>query len=158
LRAARPANRPMLPATVASLLLLPLLTPTVLHAQTEATLQEVTVSGAREAGYRARTARVAGFDDAPPRDIPAAVSRVTRERLDDQQARLLSDVIKNDASVGENYAPVGYYENINIRGVPLDLATGYQINGMTSVGEQNVMLENKERVEILKGLAGLQAG
>lgn len=158
-RAARPANRPMLPATLASLpLLLPMLAPTALQAQTETTLQEVTVSGAREAGYRARTARVAGFDDAPLRDIPAAVSVVTRERLDDQQARLLSDVIKNDASVGENYAPVGYYENVNIRGVPLDLATGYQINGMTSVGEQNVMLENKERVEILKGLAGLQAG
>lgn len=125
---------------------------------TTATLQEVTISGALDTGYRARTARVAGFDDVPLRDIPASVSVITRERLDDQQARLLSDVVRNDASVGDNYTPVGYYENVNIRGVPLDLATGYQINGMSSVGEQNVMLENKSRVEILKGLAGLQAG
>ncbi len=149
-----PFRMPGTPALAA----LPLALSQIVCAQAQTTLDEVTVSGARESGYRANTARVAGFDDVPMRDIPAAVTVVTRARLDDQQARLLSDVVKNDASIGENYAPVGYYENFNIRGVSLDLATGYQINGLSSVGEQNVMLENKERIEILKGLAGLQAG
>ncbi len=83
---------------------------------------------------------------------------VTRQLLDDQGARVLSDVVKNDASIGEDYAPVGYYGDFEIRGFPIDLATGLQINGMTVAGEQDVPLENKERVELLKGIAGLESG
>ena len=71
---------------------------------------------------------------------------------------LLSDVVKNDASVGEDYAPVGYYGDYQIRGFPLDLATGLEINGMTIAGEQDVPLENKESVEFLKGIAGVESG
>jgi outer membrane receptor protein involved in Fe transport len=40
----------------------------------------------------------------------------------------------------------------------IDLATGLEINGMTIAGEQDVPLENKERVEILKGIAGVESG
>ncbi|MGA3264713.1 MAG: TonB-dependent siderophore receptor, partial [Terracidiphilus sp.] len=69
-----------------------------------------------------------------------------------------SDVVKNDASIGEDYAPVGYYGNYEIRGFPIDLATGLEINGMTIAGEQDVPLENKERVELLKGIAGVESG
>ena len=54
---------------------------------------------------------------------------VTRAVLSDQVARVLSDVVKNDASIGEDYAPVGYYGDFEIRGFPIDLATGLQING-----------------------------
>ena len=71
---------------------------------------------------------------------------------------MLSDVVKNDASVGEDYAPVGYYGDFQIRGFPIDLATGLKINGMTIAGEQDVPLENKERVELLKGIAGVESG
>ena len=71
---------------------------------------------------------------------------------------MLSDVVKNDASIGEDYAPVGYYGDYEIRGFPIDLATGLEINGMTIAGEQDVPLENKERVEFLKGIAGVESG
>ncbi|EJL84957.1 TonB-dependent siderophore receptor [Herbaspirillum sp. CF444] len=108
--------------------------------------------------YRARSSNIAGFGETPLLDTPASVAVVTEAQLKDQQARLLSDVIKNDASIGENYAPVGYYENISVRGFPLDLASGYRINGLSVVGEQNIALENKEQVEIIKGLSGLQGG
>src|SRR6266581_3796049 len=40
----------------------------------------------------------------------------------------------------------------------MDLATGLQINGMTIAGEQDVPLENKDRVEIVKGIAGVESG
>lgn len=106
----------------------------------------------------ARSAAIAGFDDAPLLDTPASVSVVTAQQMRDQQSRLLSDVIKNDASIGENYAPVGYYENFSIRGFTLDPASAYRVDGLTVAGEQTVALENKERVEFLKGVAGLQAG
>jgi iron complex outermembrane receptor protein len=86
------------------------------------------------------------------------VSTVTGAVMSDQVSRVLSDVVKNDASVGEDYAPVGYYGDFTIRGFPIDLATGLQINGMTVAGEQDVPLENKERVEIVKGIAGIESG
>lgn len=118
----------------------------------------VTASGNSGQGSRARAASVAGFDDAPLLDTPASVAVVTKDQIANQQSRLLSDVVKNDASIGENYAPVGYYENFAIRGIALDPASAYRIDGLTVAGEQNIALENKERVEFLKGVAGLQAG
>lgn len=123
-----------------------------------ATLPAIAVSGARGNALRARTASVAGYDDAPLHDTPASVSVVTRALLDDQQAKRLSDVVKNDASVSNAYAPVGYFEGFTIRGFPVDLASAIRIDGLTVSGEQNVPLENKERVEILKGLAGIDSG
>ena len=53
---------------------------------------------------------------------------------------------------------MGYYGDYEIRGFPIDLATGLEINGMTIAGEQDVPLENKERVEFLKGIAGVESG
>ena len=92
------------------------------------------------------------------KETPLSATVVTRELLNDQVARLLSDVVKNDASIGEDYAPVGYYGDYEIRGFPIDLATGLEINGMTIAGEQDVPLENKESVEFLKGIAGVESG
>jgi iron complex outermembrane receptor protein len=94
----------------------------------------------------------------PIKDWPLAVSIVTRGLLSDQVSRLLSDVIRNDASVGDDYVPVGYYGDYQIRGFPLDLATGLEVNGMTIAGEQDVPLENKEQVEFLKGIAAVESG
>jgi iron complex outermembrane recepter protein len=91
-------------------------------------------------------------------ETPLSATVVTRELLNDQGARVLSDVVKNDASIGEDYAPVGYYGDFEIRGFAIDLATGLQVNGMTIAGEQDVPLENKDRVEFLKGIAGVESG
>jgi iron complex outermembrane recepter protein len=124
----------------------------------DATLGTVTVLGQETTDYQAKNAAVAGFDNAPLLDTPASVAVITEARLKDQQARLLSEVLKNDASVGDSYAPVGYYENFVIRGFALNPASSYKINGRTITGEQNVALENKQQVEVLKGLAGLQSG
>src|SRR5579863_2085898 len=91
-------------------------------------------------------------------ETPLSVTVAPRALLNDQVARVLSDVVKNDASIGEDYAPVGYYGDFEIRGFPIDLATGIEVNGLTIAGEQDVPLENKERVEFLKGIAGVESG
>jgi iron complex outermembrane recepter protein len=98
------------------------------------------------------------LDGAQLSETPLSATVVTRDLLSDQAARVLSDVVKNDASVGEDYAPVGYYGDFQIRGFPIDLATGLKVNGMTIAGEQDVPLENKESVELLKGIAGVESG
>ena len=105
-----------------------------------------------------RLLRWARWTAQPLKETPLSATVVTRDLLNDQVARLLSDVVKNDASIGEDYAPVGYYGDYEIRGFPIDLATGLEINGMTIAGEQDVPLENKQSVEFLKGIAGVESG
>jgi len=121
-------------------------------------LPAVQVQGQQESGYRTDTASVGGFSEAPLLDTPASITVINAALIKDQQARLLSEVLRNDASVGDSYAPIGYYENFVVRGFSLNAASSYKINGRTITGEQNVALENKQQVEVLKGLAGLQSG
>lgn len=118
----------------------------------------VVVRGETADNYLPQSITVGTLDGAPLKEAPLSVSVVTRDLLSDQVSRLLSDVVKNDASVGNDYVPVGYYGVYEIRGFPIDLATGLEINGMTIAGEQDVPLENKESVEILKGIAGVESG
>ena len=118
----------------------------------------VEVHGEVTDDYLSGAATAASLDGALLKETPLSVTSVSRAVLSDQVARVLSDVVKNDASVGEDYAPVGYYGDFEIRGFPIDLATGLQINGMTIAGEQDVPLENKESVEFVKGIAGLESG
>ena len=92
------------------------------------------------------------------KNTPASISVLDRGLLDQRVVRSLSELATNDASLGDSYAPVGYYQNIAIRGFALDTATGYRFNGLTIAGEQRLALENVQQVEILKGQAGLAAG
>jgi iron complex outermembrane receptor protein len=118
----------------------------------------VVVRGQTKDDYLPAAVSVGTLDGATLKETPLSATVVTRDLLNDQNARLLSDVVKNDASIGEDYAPVGYYGDYEIRGFPIDLATGLEIDGMTIAGEQDVPLENKERVEFLKGIAGVESG
>lgn len=102
--------------------------------------------------------KIEGFGTDNLQKTPASVSVVTSDVIADQHARVLTDVVKNDASVGDGYAAIGYYPNFVSRGFTLDLASSYLINGHSIRGEQNVPLENKERVEILKGISAIQSG
>ena len=117
----------------------------------------VVVHGDVKDDYLSNSITAGTLSGLPLSETPLSALAITEEQLSDQQARLLSDVVKNDASVGEDYAPVGYYGDYEIRGFPIDLATGLEINGMTIAGEQDVPLENKERVEIVNGIAGAKA-
>jgi iron complex outermembrane receptor protein len=126
--------------------------------QVQTVTTTVVVHGEAKDDYLPDAVSVGTLDGATLKETPLSATVVTRDLLNDQAARLLSDVIKNDASIGEDYAPVGYYGDYEIRGFPIDLATGLEINGMTIAGEQDVPLEAVERVEFLKGIAGVESG
>lgn len=98
------------------------------------------------------------FGSADWKNTPASVNVLDSAFLDRLQVRTLSELARHDASLGDSYAPVGYYQNIAIRGFALDPATGYRFNGLSIAGEQRLALENVQQVEILKGEAGLAAG
>ena len=105
-----------------------------------------------------RAAGLDGWGNAALRDTPASIRVIGRQQLDDRQIRSLSELAREDAALGDNYAPVGYYQDIAIRGYALDLGTGYRGNNLTLTGEQAIALEDKQQVEVLKGLAGVSAG
>ncbi|POF90228.1 MULTISPECIES: TonB-dependent siderophore receptor [Pseudomonas] len=148
--------RPRLPLSLLSLGLALHSGQALADGVTLAPLQVTDVSASD--GYQVRQAQVGGWQPAALLDTPASISVFSQQLLEDRQVRKLSEVLQSDASVGESYAPIGYYENFNVRGFELNAASSYKINGQTIAGEQNVALENKQQVELLKGLSGLQSG
>ncbi|HZX28739.1 MAG TPA: TonB-dependent receptor plug domain-containing protein, partial [Telluria sp.] len=125
------------------------------HAQTAApqAMSEVVISGAR-AGHAA----IGGFADTPLLQTPASVNVISREQIADLQIRNTTDAMRYDASVGDAYNAVGYAEQFSIRGFALDNTSSYRKDGLAIPADTQIPLENKERIEILKGLSGLQAG
>jgi iron complex outermembrane receptor protein len=131
------------------------------HAQSTApaadpTLPEVVVSANRVAP--ANRASVAGFGETPLLETPASVSVFTQEQMQDFRIRSTTDASRFDASVSDSYNAVGYAEQFSIRGFALDNNYSYRKDGLAIPADTQIPLENKERIEILKGLAGFQAG
>lgn len=125
------------------------------------TLPTIDVHAAATDGYHAADSQLdtfGSFGSAALHDTPAAITVITRAQIDDRQPRTLSELVRGDSAINDNYAPAGYYQDVSIRGFPLDLATGFRFNGMIMSAEQLQALEGKERVEVLKGLGGLEAG
>ena len=130
-------------------------------AQSETQLSPVVVTGEKGTGYVAKRAMIGGpggTEEVELKDVPASINVLTKDLLDDRQVKLISEAARTDASIGDYYATLGYYENLSIRGFPLDLATSFRMNGMALTGEQNFAFENKDRVEILKGVSAMQVG
>ena len=134
----------------------------LVHAEDEnkvSQLETITVNAqAAESVYFQPKVNLSGFTQQNIAEIPASIHAVTAERIADQHAKTLTDVVKNDAAVGDGYAPIGYYSNFMMRGFALNLGSSYLLNGNLLRGEQNVALENKEQVEILKGISAIQSG
>ena len=124
----------------------------------ESNRKVVIVNGGPPDDYKPAAAMIGNLSNQPLQELPVSALVVTRSLMDDQQSRLLSEVARNDASVGEDYAPVGWYQDFEIRGFPLDLASAIKINGLAAAGEQLVALENKDSVEFLKGVDGVEVG
>lgn len=122
----------------------------------DANMAEVVVSASKLAAPN--RASVAGFSDAPLLQTPASVSVLNREQMQDLQIRSTSDAMKFDASVSDAYNAVGYAEQFSIRGFTLDNNSSYRKDGLAIPGDTQIPLENKERIEVLKGLSGFQAG
>jgi iron complex outermembrane receptor protein len=103
-------------------------------------------------------ASVAGFGEASLFDTPASVVAIGREQMQDLSIRTTTDAMAFDSSVSDSYNAVGYAEQFSIRGFKLDNNSSYRKDGLIIPADAPIPLENKERLEILKGLAGLQAG
>lgn len=119
----------------------------------EAALRPITITGSS-----ARPADVTGFGDFPLRDVPVQATVIGREQIEAAGARRLADLAQFDASVTDAYNAGGYWDFLSIRGFTLDNRFNYRREGLPVNAETSIPLDNKERVEILKGTSGIQAG
>ena len=104
------------------------------------------------------SADVSGFGDIPLRELPLAATVIDSQQLQDSGARRLADLTAFDASVSDAYNSAGYWDFLTIRGFTLDNRFNYRRDGLPINAETSIALDNKERVEILKGTSGIQAG
>lgn len=130
------------------------------HAQTaSAELAPVNVIGERAGSYRSGSVQVGTFRDLAPLDVPQTSNVVTREVLDAQAASGLFDALRNTAGVTRSQLSGSTYDNIAIRGILVENRGNYRLNGsLPIINLIDVPLENKERVEVLKGASSLYYG
>ncbi|WP_140635358.1 TonB-dependent siderophore receptor [Methylibium rhizosphaerae] len=117
-------------------------------------LPSVTVTGRSPESV----AGVGGFGDIPLSRLPLQATVVSSERLADSGTRTLADITRFDASLGDAYNSEGYWSNFTIRGFAIDNRYNYRRDGLPINAETSIGLENKSRIEVLKGTSGIQAG
>ncbi len=103
-------------------------------------------------------ADVTGLGEAPLARTPVSATVFDAGQIDAVGARRLSDLMKLDASISNAYNAVGYWDYATVRGYVLDNKFNYRREGLPINAETFIALDNKERVELLKGTSGMQAG
>ncbi len=120
-------------------------------------LDAVTVTGKTAPLLDVDKADVGGFGASLSR-TPQSITVLTADLLNESAAQTLSQVIKLDASLDDSYNTTGYIESLSIRGFLLDQSANFRRNGLAASNYLPIALETMERIEVLKGVAGLQSG
>ncbi len=101
---------------------------------------------------------ITGFGDIPLANAPLQASVFASPQLADRGIESIAGLTRLDASLGDAYNAEGYWSMISARGYTLDNRFNYRRDGLPINAETAIALENKERVELLKGTSGIQAG
>ena len=131
-------------------------TTATLAVQADAQLPVVTI--AQPKPNAATQAQVTSVGDAPLQRTPISAAVITATQMQAVGAKRLADVIQLDASTSDAYNATGYWDYATVRGFVLDNKFNYRRDGLPISAETYLPLDNKERVEILKGTSGMQAG
>ena len=121
------------------------------------TLEAITVTSKAGVVFDVDTASVGGFS-APIADTPQSITVLGSDLISATGMQTLSQALRLDASLSDSYNTPGYMENVSVRGFTLEHVGNYQRNGLVVNNFAPLAFENKESIEILKGVAGLQTG
>jgi len=117
----------------------------------------VTDQGAK--GLRPETVEAGTFRGADIMSVPSTVNVITREALDLQADQGLYDAVRNTAGVTRQQNGGETWDQLVIRGIGVENRTNYRLNGSLSVMNfAQTMMEDKERVEVLKGASAIYYG
>lgn len=120
-------------------------------------LQTVEITGRKESGYKNTNSFIGSKTATALKDVPQAISYVTKELMQDQSAVRMGDVVKNFSGVNQ----FTFYDDLTIRGFRINGGSTTQLlNGMrTFTGFWKQPAVNYlERVEVIKGPASALFG
>ncbi|MEM6634099.1 MAG: TonB-dependent receptor, partial [Bacteroidota bacterium] len=119
----------------------------------DVSLQTVEITGREEQGYQNEISFAATKTATRLKDLPQAVSYVTKEVMAARQAYRVNDVVKNISGINQ----FSWYNDYTIRGFrsQQELINGLRVIGL--FGPQ-ILTANLERVEVIKGPASAVFG
>jgi iron complex outermembrane receptor protein len=129
------------------------------HALEAPALEEVVVTADRANSYSADLVQAGSFRGARQLDTPLTVNVIPEALIQSQQAQGLLDALRNTAGVSPAQVTTTVYSNIAIRGINVENRGNYRLNGILPVVNLvDLPLEDKQRVEVLKGASALYYG
>ena len=121
-------------------------------------LADIVVTADRR-GFGQDLVQVGTFRNARIIDVPLTVNVVSAELLKSQAVASLFDALRNTAGVSRAQTNGAVADNITIRGITVENRTSVRLNGsLPIINLVDLPLENKERVEVLKGVGALYYG
>ena len=132
----------------------------VTFAQTQPapqTIETITITAKAAPVLESDRAEVSGFALSLGK-TPQSITILTSDLLAGNATQSLSQAIKLDASLADSYNTTGYIESISVRGFLLNQSANFRRDGLVISNYAPIAFENIEQLEVLKGVAGLQAG
>lgn len=105
-----------------------------------------------------RRAEINTLSAAPLAETPLSAGVIDAERLRERGAASLSAAIRDEPAASDAYNTVGFIESLQVRGFRLDSLLNYRRDGLPLSNHAPIALENKEAIEIVKGVAGVLGG
>ncbi len=125
----------------------------------QAKIDVIVVTADRKNTYSADLVQAGSFRGARQLDTPLTVAVMPQELIKSQGAVDVIDVVKNTAGVTTNGNGMVAYDNLSIRGIPVDTRANYRLDGSLQIISSIAFpLEDKDRVEVLKGASALYYG
>jgi iron complex outermembrane receptor protein len=101
---------------------------------------------------------IGGWGELPLSRLPLQASATSAEQMRDNGVQRLSDLTAFDPALSDAYNTEGYWDYLTVRGFVLDNRFNFRRDGLPISAETSIPLDNKARVEVLKGASGIQAG
>ncbi len=122
-------------------------------------LAPVTITAEKTRRFAPATVETGPYRGLDALSVPATVNVVTRDVMDAQGDTGLYDALRNVAGVTRQQLSGLAYDNLSVRGIPLDNRASFYFNGVLPIDNNIWMpMEDKSRVEVLKGASALYYG
>src|SRR5262249_25752226 len=123
------------------------------------TLEEIVVTADRKDSFSADLVQAGSFRGARQLDTPLTINVIPNTLIQSQQAQGRLDALGNPAAVSPSQPRPTVSANIAIRGINVENRGNYRLDGtLPIVNLIDLPLEDKDRVEALKGASALYYG
>ncbi|PHY18427.1 TonB-dependent siderophore receptor [Caulobacter sp. BP25] len=135
--------------------------PPAAHARREAEqrLDEEVIVTWRRQGFKADVVQVGMFRNRSVLDTPATVNVVTRALMDAQGVQGLEGALRNTPGITQQTTSPFNTNTFVARGLSVSASANYRLNGgLPIINYAPMPVENKQRVELLKGVSAIYYG